>query len=88
MAERVEYLAKYAKKEMNTTILGAVPVVDTMRTIFWNEGLLKYKADSTLNLEAILYKMAKEGKTLNQAINEVFHKGMDAAAELGDAHVR
>ena len=65
-------MAESAKKEMEETILGAVPVVDTMRAIFWRKGLLQYRARSTLNLEAILYKMAKEGKSFEQAHKEVF----------------
>jgi homoserine dehydrogenase len=72
LLEEIEKMVKLAKKEMETTLLGAVPIVDTMRAIFWTKGLLRFRALSTLNLEAILYKMAKENKTLEQAIAEVF----------------
>ncbi len=65
-------MALMAEKYMQTTPLGAVPVVDTLRAIFVKKGLRRYNVISTLNLESILYKMAKEGKTINQAIAEVF----------------
>jgi hypothetical protein len=73
----IEEMAQVAKREMETTLLGSVPIVDTCRAIFWNRGLLRYKALSPLNLEAILYKMAKEGKTLEQARTEVFSPQTD-----------
>jgi len=70
--EEIEKMAEFAKTEMETTPLGAVPFVDTMKAIFWSKGLLRFRALSTLNLESIIYKMAKENKTLEQAIAEVF----------------
>ena len=75
LVEEIVEMAEFAKKQIETTPLGAIPFVDTCRAIFFKKGLLRYRGRSTLNLEAILYRMAKEGKPLKQAISETFQKG-------------
>ena len=72
LVEEIEDMVKFTKKEIETTVLGAVPFIDTMRTIFWKKGLLQYRARSTLNLESILYKISVEDKPIKQALEEVF----------------
>jgi len=68
----IEEMAELARHLMETTPLGVVPVTDTARAIMLKKGLLRYRALQTLNLESLLYKIAKENKTLPQAIKEVF----------------
>lgn len=45
--------------------------IDSFRSIFKGKGLLRYRLESTLNLEELIYTMIK-GKSLDEAISEVF----------------